>query len=63
MTDQQGTQREPVVAGATAASLTSGPGLVDLLYLASMVVGITALIGVILAYLNRGTAPAWAASH
>src|SRR5688500_4715856 len=33
--------------------------LVYILYLASLIVGITAIIGVIIAYVNRGDAPAW----
>ena len=37
--------------------------IVYLLYLASLVLGITGLIGVIIAYMNKGDAPAWAQSH
>ncbi len=37
--------------------------LIYILYLASLVVGITALIGVIMAYINRNDAPVWVRSH
>jgi uncharacterized membrane protein len=37
--------------------------LVYFLYLSSLVLGITALIGVVIAYLNRGEAQPWAQSH
>ena len=37
--------------------------LVYILYLASLIVGITAIVGVIVAYVNRGDAPAWVQTH
>jgi uncharacterized membrane protein len=37
--------------------------LVYILYLASLIVGITAIIGVIVAYVNRGGAPEWVQTH
>jgi len=37
--------------------------VVYFLYLASLVLGITGLIGVIIAYMNKGDAPTWAKSH
>ena len=37
--------------------------VVYFLYLASLVLGITGLIGVIIAYINKGDAPTWAKSH
>ncbi|MBO6825850.1 MAG: hypothetical protein JJ879_06585 [Sneathiella sp.] len=37
--------------------------VVYFLYLASLVLGITGLIGVIIAYMNKGDAPEWAKSH
>ena len=46
-----------------APNAAGGATLVYILYLASFVVGITVLIGVVLAYLNRGEAPDWAKSH
>lgn len=39
------------------------PMVVYILYLVSFVTAITALIGVVLAYVNRGDAPAWVQSH
>lgn len=64
------TQQDParetgqaVVVPREVASLTAGPGLVYLLYLVGLVVGVTVLIGVVVAYLNRSEAPAWATSH
>ncbi len=45
-------------------SVTSGTAkIVYILYLAELVVGITGLIGVIMAYVNRSDAPDWLASH
>jgi uncharacterized membrane protein len=41
----------------------SGASLVYLLYLASLVLGVTLLIGVVLAYLNRGEAADWVKTH
>jgi uncharacterized membrane protein len=37
--------------------------LIYILYLASLIVGITAIVGVIMAYVNRGEAPAWVEAH
>lgn len=37
--------------------------LVYILYLASLIVGVTAIIGVIVAYVNRSDAPAWVQTH
>ncbi|MHA7774326.1 DUF4870 family protein [Roseibium sp. M-1] len=37
--------------------------LIYILYLASILVGITSLVGVIFAYLNRGKGVAWADTH
>ena len=37
--------------------------LIYILYLVAFVVGITMLVGVVMAYLNRGQAPGWAESH
>ncbi len=49
-------------AAAPAASDTTAK-VVYVLYLASMVVGVTAIVGVILAYLNAGGAPEPLESH
>ena len=37
--------------------------MVYILYLVSLLIGLTAIIGVIIAYVNRGDAPAWLESH
>lgn len=37
--------------------------LVYILYLASLIVGITAIVGVIIAYVNRNDAPEWVQTH
>lgn len=39
------------------------PMVVYILYLVSFVTAITALVGVVLAYVNRNDAPAWVQSH
>jgi uncharacterized membrane protein len=45
------------------ASSESNARIVYILYLASLLVGITALIGVVMAYVNRGGAPAGLDTH
>jgi uncharacterized membrane protein len=37
--------------------------IIYVLYLAGIVVGITGIIGVVMAYVNRGDAPEWLKSH
>jgi len=37
--------------------------LVYILYLAGIVVGITGIVGVVMAYVNKGDAPEWLKSH
>ena len=37
--------------------------LIYILYLASLIVGITAIVGVIMAYVNRGGSPEWVQTH
>jgi len=37
--------------------------VIYILYLAGFVIGITPLIGVVLAYVNRGRSPAWIETH
>lgn len=44
-------------AGATTAKI------IYILYLVGIFIGITGLIGVVLAYINQGGAPAWLQSH
>ncbi|MGX1308516.1 putative membrane protein [Amorphus suaedae] len=59
---------DPIVSGGPAEPGIFDPGranvqLVYGLYLASFVTGITAVIGVILAHMNRGKATGWVESH
>lgn len=42
---------------------TSNAQIVYILYLVSLVVGVTAIIGVIMAYVYKDTAPDWLRSH
>ena len=42
---------------------TSNAKLVYILYLAGIIIGITGLIGVIMAYVNRGDVPDWMKTH
>lgn len=55
-------ETQPPVIQPGSADL-DGPKLVYILYFLSMVIGITAIAGVIVAYLKRGKASAAAASH
>lgn len=50
-------------AGAGGAKAGSTANIVYILYLAGVIVGITPLIGVIMAYVNRNGAPAWVETH
>jgi uncharacterized membrane protein len=53
-----------VPAGQIAESERSGPvTVIYVLYLVGLVVGITHLIGVVMAYVNRSGAPEWAQTH
>lgn len=40
-----------------------GANLVYILYLVAIVLGITALVGLIMAYVKKGDAPAWVQTH
>lgn len=52
---------DPVVQGSkNARGMASA---VYILYLVSLVFGITSLIGVVMAYISRSDAPEWLASH
>ena len=42
---------------------TSNANLIYILYLVGIVIGITGLVGVIMAYVNRGDGPDWLDSH
>ena len=58
----QARQIYPVSAGGSPAEGDTAK-LVYILYLASLIVGITAIIGVIIAYVYRGGAAEWVQSH
>jgi len=47
-------------AGGDAAGMAK---IVYILYLASLVFGITSIVGVIIAYIYRGSAPDWVNTH
>jgi uncharacterized membrane protein len=53
---------QPPVVQETSPSKAI-PMAVYLLYLASFVTGVTALIGVVLAYVTRGSGPDWLETH
>ncbi|WP_309083783.1 DUF4870 domain-containing protein [Chelativorans sp.] len=58
--------QEPTPTRGSPGWLEPGPAnvqLVYILYLVSLVVGITALIGVVIAYMNRGKSEAWVETH
>lgn len=64
----QQAQPQPSVAppppSAAAGFDFNGPTIVSLLYLSSFILGVTGLVGVILAYVWKGEArPGWEASH
>ena len=47
-----------------AAPSTEGTAkIVYILYLAGIIVGLTGIIGVVMAYINRGDAPDWLKTH
>ena len=47
----------------TAQDSGSTANLIYILYLIGIAVGITQLVGVVMAYMNRGAAPEWVKSH
>lgn len=49
--------------GMMDAKAASSCNLVYILYLVALIVGVTALVGVIIAYINRGDAPPAIQSH
>lgn len=51
----------PQQSGDTAEGRTAN--LIYILYLLSLIFGITSIIGVIMAYVNKGDAPDWVESH
>lgn len=42
---------------------TTTAKIIYILYLVGLFIGLTAIIGVVMAYINRSDAPAWLASH
>jgi uncharacterized membrane protein len=50
------TRATPAAAGGTVT-------IIYILYLIGLAVGLTALVGLIMAYVNKGSGPAWTASH
>jgi len=53
-------------SSSDAAENTGDPGtanIIYILYLVSIAVGITSIVGVIMAYMNNDGAPAWLRSH
>jgi len=56
--------RKPVSTGPNSGFDLNNPTIVSLLYLASFITGITAIVGVVLAFLWRGEPKAdWEVSH
>lgn len=56
----------PPVRGDDSGWLEPGPSnvqLVYILYLVSFVVGVTALVGIVIAYINRGKRGDWVETH
>jgi uncharacterized membrane protein len=60
----QGPTPAPSAAPATTGFDFNHPTIISLLYLSSMILGVTALVGVVLAYVWKGEAHAdWESSH
>ncbi|AOU98407.1 hypothetical protein BI364_10950 [Acidihalobacter yilgarnensis] len=55
MTEVTADQTKPNTAGTAK--------IIYILYLIGLVLGITGLIGVVMAYVNKGDAPEWLATH
>jgi uncharacterized membrane protein len=60
-----GTQARQIYAVNAGGNPAQGETakIIYILYLVSLVVGITAIVGVIMAYVNRGDGPAWVETH
>ncbi|MFC6486698.1 DUF4870 family protein [Nitratireductor sp. GCM10026969] len=59
-------QTQPTPPGRTNGWLEPGPTniqVIYILYLVSFVIGISALVGIVLAYLNRGKSEPWVETH
>ncbi len=59
---EETTQPAPSATSIQADSASS-PQIIYILYLTSIVLGITGLIGLIMAYINRPAAPEWLQTH
>lgn len=46
-----------------ASKSSSTANIIYILYLVGLVLGITAIVGVVMAYINKKDAPAWVQSH
>ncbi len=53
----------PATGGQTDAAAGQTANLIYILYLVSLIVGITSIIAVVMAYINRDGAPEWVQSH
>jgi uncharacterized membrane protein len=62
MSDLQTAGVPPSTSLATTPEAKSA-NIIYILYLAALVVGVTSLVGVIMAYMNKDTAPEWLKSH
>jgi uncharacterized membrane protein len=54
---------DPNLSPASSAAAASNAQIIYILYLVSLVVGVTSIVGVIMAYVYRGEAPEWLRSH
>jgi uncharacterized membrane protein len=54
---------DPNLSPASSAAAASNAQIIYILYLVSLVVGVTSIVGVIMAYVYRGEAPDWLRSH
>ncbi len=54
---------ETAVVESANAEEGGTANIIYILYLVAILVGITSIVGVIMAYINRGDAPAWVQTH
>jgi uncharacterized membrane protein len=54
---------EQAIENANNRSTANMAQIVYILYLASLILGITQIVGVIIAYINKSDAPEWVRSH
>ncbi|HVO20516.1 MAG TPA: hypothetical protein VMU15_14750 [Anaeromyxobacter sp.] len=53
----------PTPAGTAASDNGSSAKIIYILYLVSLVIGVTAIVGLVMAYVNQGQGPAWVQTH